>query len=346
MSPNYLTYCLFVLTCFILLTLPFIPAFSEWLRPTDLASLPIAVNYSSQTDYFAKRLHADVAAKSGLGLSTGYEDFDYVMDRIENMNWTSGKKRLISPSSIDSPIPIRTSQALYVAGDIRTVGGSSFNALYADGDIILGSRSEVLDWAHATGTLRLGQDCVALRRISADVAIELDNEVWFERLQAPTLRFGLIKLHKFETSSINQAEGSFSDLPNAKRQTANLHIVRGDCTLPSNTIYRGSLIVTGFLTIGSRTTVIGDIKARGGASVGSSACVQGAITCEKRVYIYKNASAYGPIVAETDVLVGVNAVIGLLKHPTTITARNIILESGSIVHGTVWAREIGMVKTA
>ena len=346
MSPGYLTYGLFALTCLALLTLPFVPAFHEWLYPSDVAALPISANYTSQTDYFAKRLHADVAAKTGQGLPTGYEEFNYVSAAVEDMNWIEADKRLISADSIESPLPIRSVQPLYVAGDIRSADGSYFSSLYAAGNIILGDQSEIKDWAHATGTLTVGRRSSALRRISAGVAIELEDEVWFERLYAPALLFGRVGNYKREPDPGNQKAGKFADLPGAVCQTPLLYLIRGDCALPADTIYIGSLIVTGFLTIGGGTTVTGDIKAREGTSIGPGAWVKGAIVCEKRIYVFKGARAIGPVVSESDVLIGTNSVIGLPDSPTTITAQNIILESGVMVHGTVWAREIGMVKAA
>jgi len=51
-------------------------------------------------------------------------------------------------------------------------------------------------------------------------------------------------------------------------------------------------------------------------------------------------------VSESDILIGANALVGLPDAPTTVTARNIIVEDGVVVHGTVWAREIDMVKQA
>ena len=104
--------------------------------------------------------------------------------------------------------------------------------------------------------------------------------------------------------------------------------------------------MTGFLTIGAATTVVGDIKEREGVGIGHRASVQGAVTSEKRVYVYKEARAWGPVVSESDILIGANAQVGLPDAPTTVTARNIIVEDGVVVHGTVWAREIGMVKQA
>lgn len=344
MPGSYLDYALFGLICLVLLTAPFIPAFREWLYPTDISALPIAANYSSDIDHFASRLQRDVAAKMGFGLPTGYEDFQFVSDWTEDMDWSKVSKRLICRSSIDSATAIRSNFPLYVDGDIRAGNSSDFASLYATGDIELGAESEVHDWAHADGTLRLRTNSVALRRISAGTAIELGKEVWFERLQAPAVFFGLDHEPATPHAAIEQIAGSYADLPNAVEQTPLLFLIRGDCALPAGKIYRGSLVVTGFLTIGASTTVVGDIKAREGLSVGNRASIEGAITCEKRVYMFKNARAYGPLVSESDILIGAHAVIGLADAQTTVSARNIIVEHGAIVHGAVWAHEIGMVK--
>jgi predicted acyltransferase (DUF342 family) len=347
MPGSFLDYFQFGLTCLILLTAPFIPAFREWLYPTDVSALPVAANYSSDIDHFARRLQRDVAAKIGLGTPTGYEDFQFLSNWNEDMDWSKVSKRLICRNSINSKSTVHSKHSLYVNGDFRSGTHSEFSSLYATGDINIGNESEVHDWAHADGTLHLEANSIALRRISAGTAIELGPEVWFERLQAPTVLFGSdadsaqrrIQFH------IDQIPGSYANLPNALQQTPQLFLIKGDCTLPAGHMYTGSLVVTGLLTIGASTTVVGDIKARGGLQVGNRACIQGAITCEKQIYMFSNSRAFGPLVSESDILIGSNAVIGLEEAQTTVSARNIIVEPGALVHGTVWAHEIGMVKT-
>jgi len=142
--------------------------------------------------------------------------------------------------------------------------------------------------------VHLDRKSLALRRISAGTAIELGEEAWFERLQAPTLRFGSRTSHASPPSEADQTPANFADLPGAVQQTPSLILIRGDCVLAADKIYRGSLIVTGFLTLGERTTVIGDIKSREGMSIGQGAWVQGAITCEKRVYVFNARESPGP----------------------------------------------------
>jgi predicted acyltransferase (DUF342 family) len=343
-TESYLTYTVFALICLALLTFPFVPAFREWRYPTDFAALPISANYTSDVDHFSRRLHADVAARLGTGDPTGYEEFDFVPAAPAEMPWGKARKRLISRDSIESESPIHSVQPLYVQGTIRAAAKSAFPALYATGDIDLGADSEIDDWAHAGGVLRLGANSVALRRMSAGTAIELGSEAWFARLPAPTLHFGARSTPVPPPAEAGQMPASFADLPGAVQQTPALFLIRGDCALAAGKIYRGSLVVTGFLTIGEGTTVTGDIKSREGLRIGSCAWVQGAITCEKRIYMFKDARAAGPVISESDILIGASAVIGLPDGQTTVSARNIIVEDGAVVHGAIWAHEIGMVK--
>lgn len=345
-STNYLTYLAFFGVCFLILTLPFIPAFREWMWPTDVAPLPVSANYSADIDHFARRLRGDAMARLGQGPATGHEDFQMVGEQMTAKEWSEASRRLMTTRSINTPEAVRTTQPVYVDGDFVAGGDSSVLALYATGDIALGATSRITDWAHADGVLRVGQGGMALRRISAGQSIELDIDAWFERLSAPLLRFGQRASRVLPPTAIEQTPGSYADLPGAVAQTPTLYLIRGDCILPAAQVFRGSLVVTGFLTVGAATTVHGDIKARDGVSLGHRAAVLGAITCEKRIYLFPDARAWGPVISESDVLIGASAVVGLPDAPTTVSGLNVIVEDGVLVHGAIWAHEIGMVKPA
>jgi len=344
MTPHYLTYAAFAAVCLLLLTLPFVPAFREWLYPSDAEPLPVSAHYTSDIDHFARRLRADAMAKLGAGPSTGYEEFDFVADSPTDMDWRRAEKRLISRAGIDSEGAVRSVQPVYVDGSLRAGADSAFAALYAAGDIVLGPHSEIGDWAHAGGVVRLGANSIGLRRISAGGAIELGTETWFERLHAPVLRFGSHVSTVPQPQTYEQSPAGYADLPGAIRQTPELYLIRGDCALPPGKTYQGSLVVTGFLTVGAATTIFGDVKAREGVSIGPRASVRGALTCEKRIYVFADARVWGPLISESDVLIGAGAVIGLPHAQTTVSAANLIVEDGVTVHGTLWAHEIGMVK--
>ena len=343
---NYPVLAVFALLCTVLLTLPFIPAILEWRRPSDVDALLVLTNYTSDIGYFSKRLYADVQAKLGRGVSTGFEAFDFVEFPVDDMDWPQSRNRLISLQSIDTPFAIKNKngQPLFVEGDLLTGPESIFSSVYSTGDIVLGHDSAVHDWAHADGLIQLGASSVALRRVSAGKSIELGLEAWFERLNAPAIYFGYRAAQSAIRRSLPQQASSLAELPGAIEQTPTLFLVRGDCVIEAGKTYSGSLIVTGFLTIGQDSTVEGDIKARDGLSLGRRAQVKGAITCEKRIYLFKDARALGPVTSESDILIGARSVIGLPDSLTTVSALNIIVEAGATVHGAVWACEVGIVK--
>lgn len=335
----------FIAMCLVLFTLPFLPAYREWKHPSDSLALPVFTDYENDIDHFARRLHADVAAKLGWGLATGYEEFDFVPANVENMQWTKRRKRLISLCSIETVLPICSPQPLYVEGSIKAGADSVFTALYATVDIELEAQSKILNWAHADGVVRLAANSIALRRISAGSSIALGEGVWFERLNAPSVLFGSrVSSSISNQNSLEQSPTSLADVSNATQQTPSLYFVRGDCELDAGAIYHGSLIVTGVLTIGSRTTIIGDIKARKGLLVRDGASVHGAVTCDKYIHVFSDASVFGPMLSERDIVLDLNAVIGRLDAPTSVSARNILVNEGVIVHGSIWAHVVGMVR--
>ena len=51
----------------------------------------------------------------------------------------------------------------------------------------------------------------------------------------------------------------------------------------------------------------------------------------------------GPLVSETHVLLHTRARVGTLEAPTTVSASDILIDRGVTTHGTVWARQAGVV---
>lgn len=347
----------FVTACAALFALPFVPAIREWRRPTDSVALPVPPHDAADIDHFARRLHADAQSRLGRGSPTGYESFDLIAPDAAAGIWSNARARLLACGDVSTAAPILAFQAVYVDGGMKAGAGSAFASLYVARDLELGEGSKVADWAHADGDLRMGRGSTALRRVSAGGVVRLAAPCWFERVHAPVVRLGGAggpvqgrvphgAPGPVQAQPVAQEEASYATLPHAVERTALLYMVRGDCTLPERSIYRGSLVVTGFLTIGAFTTVIGDIKARGGVTVGEGAVVQGAITCEQSVYLLPGVLALGPVVCEGDVLLGTGTVVGLADALTTVSGRCIVAEEGAVVHGTLWAHEIGMVKHA
>jgi len=249
---------------------------------------------------------------------------------------------------------LRTEQAIecpsqvFINGDLQAGAGSDFDALLVQGALQLGARSAIRSWAHADGTVQLDAGCKVSRRVSSLESITLAPDCCFERVQAPDVNFGVAAAAppSRRAGLPPRHTGLLSELRGAIRQTANLTLIRGDCRLPQDTRFVGSLIVTGRLLIGAGSEVIGDVKAREGVVVGAQARMSGSLTSEKQIQILEGASVAGPVISETIILVGSQVQLGRRDAPTTVSADSILVEGGASAHGTVWARNMGVVWAA
>ena len=234
--------------------------------------------------------------------------------------------------------------AEYIEGHFSAAAECRFDALLVTGDMALGPNCEVQQWAHADGAIRMGDAGVALRRMSAGRAIQLGADCSFERLNAPTIRFGddgdrVPAMREPETLKARE----LAELLGCTQMAPGWHRVDGHVVLPPDSRYVGSLVVTGALMIGERTVIAGSVKARNGVVVGIDAAVMGSVACEQSIHILRGAFVEGPVISETDIVIGARAIIGRLELRTTVSAPNVMVECGAQAHGTVWAREVGVV---
>jgi predicted acyltransferase (DUF342 family) len=191
----------------------------------------------------------------------------------------------------------------------------------------------------------MGRGGTALRRMSAHRAIELAEDCSFERLNAPALRFGSAPIHAAPPAPPLVAR-ELSDLHDCTAMAPGWFRVEGHVVLPPDSRYRGSLVVTGALSVGARSVIEGDVKARHGIVLGRGARVLGSLVSERSIQLERDSFVRGPVISEADVVVSRGCAIGTPALRTTVTAENIMIESGAVVHGTVWAREAGVVWTA
>lgn len=343
MNAGWPSFLAFGLACASLMWLAFRPAWREWRVPTDSQPLPVSLSYTGDIDHFAEVFRESALATIAGGDPSGGGAFAIVPARIERMDWAGAIRPLLSFNAIRATGRIGCKPPLYVIGRIETDAGASFSALYVQGAIRLGPRSEIAEWAYAEDVIHLDEGCVALRRISSAIAVELDRDCCFERINAPVVRFGLARGNAPGRMPAEPVEAPLSTLAGAVRRSESLYMVTGDCELPPARLFRGSLVVTGRLTIGASTTIIGDVKARKGICVGSGARILGALTSEKDIAIRDGAAIRGPVVSETEIRLGAGTVIGGPDKPTTISAEGIYAEAGAVAHGTVWARDLGIV---
>ncbi|MFZ6862722.1 polymer-forming cytoskeletal protein [Undibacterium sp. Ji67W] len=342
MPALFLFWPAFGLICLGLMLIAFRPAWREWRQPTDCTPLTVGIDYSNDIIYFAEKFRTLVLAYRR-GEPQASSPFQMVNADIDAMCWSKVTRPLLSLTSLVSQQRIHCAEPLFVDGNIELHSGDRLAALFAQGSLHMDAGSEVYIWAHAEKDVVLGRGCSVRRRLSSMTSIELGVESSFERVHAPIVYFGGKAAMLAPPDRVLQKDGFFKDIPNAVLRTPVLYRVNGDCVLPPNSIYRGSLIVTGCLFVGAGTTVIGDIKARMGIVIEAGAQILGSVVSERRIQILQSAKILGPLISESIIHLNEYSIIGSFDFPTTVTAKNIVAEAGAMIHGTVWARELGIV---
>ncbi|MBW4047831.1 MAG: polymer-forming cytoskeletal protein [Proteobacteria bacterium] len=328
------------------LTLPFLPAWREWRDPSDEAALPVPAHDSNQVSHFANSWRRQ---RDGDGLDASSTDtskelqLQHMFDVRAVQAWNHTDSPVVATRTVVLATPVECLRPVHAALDFRAAGGSTFSAIMSSGCIKLGPLSRVTEWAHGDKGLRLGGFSIGLRRLSSDGTIELGNGCCFERMHAPAVQFGATPAKSERPGASAGQPSELSQLSGAEHRGGHLYRVNGNCTIPENRHYIGSLIVTGILTIGAFTRIEGDVKARQGIRLGFHAKVLGAVICEDTIHFLAGSSADGPVTSETHVLLDHGTQVGHQHAPTSISAPTIIAESGAVAHGTVWAREAGVV---
>ena len=332
---------LFLLIFSILALVPLIHAWRAARSDDAAGAAPVLRAGVSSFDFsantFRRQVLIDGATRRALSVSL----FEYIRVPIEQLNWQAARRPLISSIGLRLREAIRCGPPLFVHSNLRVDHGSRFNALLATGTIHLGPQCEIHQWAHADGVLQLGSHGIGLRRLSSNIAVELDTGCLFERISAPTVRFGQQPMAAAAVRTPPRAD--LADLPRSRRSGMSRYHIDGDCRLLPDRLYAGSLTVSGDLMIGDGTVVLGDMKAQGSISVGRNARIGGALACVGEIEVRQGAWVHGPIVTETSVVLATGTRVGIPKKRTGINAATIIAETGATVHGTVLAREAGLV---
>jgi predicted acyltransferase (DUF342 family) len=342
MNSNLIHLIEFIAFCSALMLIAFRPAWREWQFPSDCEPLPISPDYSIDIDYFATSFYSKVENfLTKESVSGNQQDFQFISASASKPDWSDITLPVIVMNSMYLKEVMHCQFPVFVNGDFHTIGADNLKSIYTQGKISLGPYSRIDDWAYARETIILGYESSAPRRLSSATCIYLEHGCHFERVNAPVISFGL-RVQNYTVQSNALIESSFSELKGAVQQSSSLTLIRGDCEIPNDRVYRGSLIVTGRLIVGDRSRIIGDVKARKNIVVGVNALIGGALICEKNITLKEYVCVKGPIISEVLITIGAHSTVGIHELPTTVSAERIIVGPGVIAHGTVWARERGV----
>jgi len=329
------------------LLLPMLPALHEIARPTDVAPLKVVDRSSGYVAYFARNFRQYLDRQMA-ALPAEAQAGDYVGKLPDGTQFIRVHK---SPTGLAHEVDAGTQHRLVVVDMAMTLqndetflmevyaraptiggAGSMYRAIYADRELGLGERSTVMRWAHACGTLGVGSHSVLRGRITSDTAVVLGGNVVFERIGAPVISVGTVRVPPPASRELTSWQ-----LPPEARQVGDHYRIDGDLEIPGGVRVTTSLVVAGALTIGPGARVEGSVKAHHDVELGDGAQVRGALVARRQIMIGAQACLDGPVIAEDRIRIGQGSVVGGPDLPATVSAPEVELMAGATVYGQISA---------
>lgn len=341
------------------LALPFVPAFLEWRNKRDAKPLRVVQDHDGDVRHFAHRFRAylgerlpagpvlgDVSAETAeLNDATPYIPVPSGGEpALAPHEWRSGRvpRLIVAHGDLWLPAPMAYLSEIYARGRVSGDEGIVCRAILTEQDVVLGAGSMVLRWLHADGSVAVGAGSVLYGRVSAEDAIRLGPDCRFERLHAPEVHFASsarppdgeeIVRQPFELQRSSRAEVA-----------ARRWLVHGRLTIPKHSYFKGDLVVYGTLRIGEGCHIQGSVKSHRDLHVGADTRIDGSAVSNREIVLGDRCVLKGPILAERAVRIGAWCRVGKRTNRTTISAPRIVVGPGVVSHGTVWAREHGVMQ--
>ncbi|MFJ2990111.1 hypothetical protein ACIPF8_19775 [Collimonas sp. NPDC087041] len=343
---NMLFPALLLFSVISILFLPFIPAVAEWLRPTDVAPLPVRRNEVNNLRYFAdsfrqrilnmpgvdfaklRLLQTDRTVSIGNNLNIVHQQFsdgnpaDYYPATLNILRQTNGIVIFVHDAIL--PPGSQTQADLFAASNLAVGDGASLRACSAQGAITLGADTVVHRWIDAP-CIRVGSNASIDGRITAITEILFSAGSRFVRAGAPDMRFG---------ASASTAEAAPPARPFRVR-----HVFDDGAQQSPQAIQDGDFVVRGPYLIRSGTTVFGNIKTYGDLQLEQGSAIAGSIVSNKNIVLARGCSVLGPVISQNDIVIGPDCRIGTPDAPTTMICRKLSIAAGCVVHGVITTQD-------
>ncbi len=346
---------LFGLTALAVL-LPMVPAIVEWARPSDVVPLHIdnqdALDPAFLARAFAARLVEAVGQRQPR-LGRSLIAIAPVMGPwpLNPAERDVGLTRRVWHAQGDVALPAELTFLAEVAagGHLRTAPNRVYRALWAGDNLQVSAHNTVLRWAHGT-QVDVAEGCRLAGRISADLRLTVWGPANFSLLHAPVIRFSVnadeaVLAAATPMSWLEVATGglrapvSWDDVAGRGTCDVALDIVSGMA-------WRGDLVCRADLTLGVACNAQGSLKVRGALVAAAGCRFSGNLVTEGHIELGDGCQVLGSVISETEIVLGRGCVIGAPGKPATVAAPRIVVAPGVVVHGTVWAGEMGKITGA
>jgi cytoskeletal protein CcmA (bactofilin family) len=329
---------------------PLFPAWQEWRLRRD--ALPLGIEQSEYTSVrvFAERFRNHVQRELVALETNPNGDKEYLLI-TDNNGFTPARleqsgqrvqRRVISDCALQLPDGYAFEREVYGRGDVHSGRRTRMRAALADARLDLGEGSVVLRWADAMD-IHVAPQARLLGRASAARSISLAPGSEFRRLHAPSIEFGAALAHVEQPSEadplVKARASTYERFGPAGEQPR--WLVRDELSVPDSRKVECALVVRGRLNIGTGAYLTKGIKSYKDIVIGDGAIIDGAIVSRRDITIGGRCVITGPIVAQGRITIGPGCRFGSAEQSTTVSADRIGVAPGAVIHGTVWARELG-----
>jgi predicted acyltransferase (DUF342 family) len=323
----------------------------EWLKPQDNTPLPVDVEYVRVENYFGTSFRAKM--QEWMKTAQPHEEAQAWGPPVKTILEKSNHEKIIVISegrfggedAVDSLIfcegnleaPDRSSfhREVYCRGNLKSGEGTRFQAVAADGEIVLGPYNDVSRWVDGRRTVRLGRGTVVNSRVSSAESIEMGPDSSVQSLFAPIVfttgyRPGSILASSTELSAVIERaapESPEEDEPlppyleglRASRLANDTWIVQDDLELEPGDRVEGNIVVQGTLKSGEDCHFLGDVKAKN-VQLGPGNRVHGSVVSAEAVDVGYSSVVGKSIAAETSILLQTGVRVGRPGAPVAISA--------------------------
>ncbi len=328
-----------------LLLLPYLPALSEWLRPTDCSPLPMRRDQPNSLTFLADGFRRRLVEQHGVDLDAlrqAGDDYDIPLSKalsagcdLRKLPPPQQKELARAMSKANHIVVLRGSTSLgarsrvradlYVEQDFKGGAGMQLRACLAEGKIMLGEKTEVQRWLHGR-QVSLMSDARVGGRVTAEQIIRFAPPARFERAGAPSIVFG-------------DAGLAPKPVPMPK-PVASRQVLDGNAQIGHDSAPAGDYVVRGDCRVAERLELEGSIKSHGQLHVGAGARIVGSLSARKNMKIGAGSAILGPLIGFEDIVLGPNCRIGRPGAPTTLVCNRLYIAPGCIVHGVITTHEI------
>jgi len=337
---------LLLISVLLLMCLPFIPAVREWLRPSDVAPLPVRHNDVNKLRYFADSFRLTIASMAAIDLpklqsiqtdrTVSISDTLHVIhqrlgDDIGKSYPPATMKVLQQTNSIvifvhDARLP-RDSHShadLFAAADLLVGVGASLRACSAQGVITLGADAVVHRWIDAP-CIHVGSNAAIDGRITALKELHFSCGSRFVRAGAPAMHFG----------DAGAAAAAAPQAPSPRMR----HVLDNRAQQSKALDQHGDYVVRGAYRIRPGSTVFGNIKTYGDLHLGEQSCIAGSLVSNKDIVLARGCSVLGPVISQNDIVIGPDCRIGTPEAATTMICRKLTIAASCMVHGVITTQD-------